>query len=87
MRIAVPKMRASEPRTNLAMRVIQPNDHNQRCEPAANVVGTMTVLNGWLASAEWCGSVSSFFSLGDQAFKTFRTDGLKVDKTEHPFCF
>jgi hypothetical protein len=31
------------------------NAHHQRCEPAANDLRIVTELNGWLASAEWCG--------------------------------
>src|SRR5690348_374596 len=32
------------------------NDQHQRCEPAANDFRIGTRLNGWLASAAWCGS-------------------------------
>jgi hypothetical protein len=35
-----------------------PNDHHQRCEPAAADVRIVTDVNGWLASAAWFGSVS-----------------------------
>jgi len=33
----------------------RPNVHHQRCEPAAMGARTMTDVNGWLASAAWCG--------------------------------
>src|SRR5215472_3612430 len=42
-----------------AVVLIWPNDHHQRCEPAAKRAGTVTDVNGWLASAAWCGSLYS----------------------------
>ena len=34
---------------------LTPNDHHQRCEPAAEGFRGVSELNCWLASAEWCG--------------------------------
>jgi hypothetical protein len=31
------------------------NDQHQRCEPAAEGARTATDIDGWLASAAWCG--------------------------------
>src|SRR5438105_4786061 len=36
----------------------QANEQHQRCEPAAGSARSATVVNGWPASAECCGSAS-----------------------------
>jgi hypothetical protein len=47
---------------------VSPNDHHQRCEPAAEGSPIGTELNGWLASAAWCGwALWSLAFFGDKA--------------------
>jgi len=54
------------------------NAQHQRCEPAANDARTAPGANGWLASAEWCGSAPAAFScrLGFVGYRDFIPKGI-----------
>lgn len=48
--------------SRMVTRIMPFNDHLQRCEPAADIARILIDVNGWLASAGWCGSAPSFLS-------------------------
>src|SRR4051812_47730582 len=56
--MSVPKLRKLCRRTAVGDQeptyTYKANDHHQRCEPAAEGDGTVTDINGWLASAACC---------------------------------